>query len=124
MRSVTIKIKLTINAKIDKVSTDRKRSEYKMARDEKVIIRLTDDIKSEFQQIAEEMGMTISALGSYVIGAYIREQKNKVAFQEKMISPMVETMSKISLESIDNKQLAGVLSMLSGKLNESEQNRP
>ncbi|MBY6270396.1 hypothetical protein [Parageobacillus thermoglucosidasius] len=46
-----------------------------MARDDKVIIRLRSDVKEEFQRIADELGMTISALGSYVIGKFVRENK-------------------------------------------------
>lgn len=65
-----------------------------MARENKVMIRLTDDIKNDFKQMAEDYGMTISALGSYVIGKYVQEEKRKRKLQEEMLNPMVEKVSQ------------------------------
>lgn len=95
-----------------------------MARDEKIIIRLTEDVKGEFQMLAEELGMTISALGSYVIGAYVREQKNKMAFQEKMISPMMQELSRMSVEKVDSGELAQFFELAAQQMKINEPNRP
>lgn len=77
-----------------------------MARDSKVIIRLTDEIKEEFQSLADEYGMTISALGSYVIGKYIQQERRGKEFQKQMVQPTVETMTKMAGEQIDPQQLS------------------
>lgn len=74
-----------------------------MARDEKVVIRLTDDVKNEFQEVAGTMGMTISALGSYVIGDYLRRLKNDKAIVEKMASQTVNYFANQSMDRIFGK---------------------
>jgi hypothetical protein len=85
----------------------------KMARDEKVVIRLRADVKEEFQRMAEELGMTISSLGSYVIGKFVRENKKSAALQEKMIEPMIDEMVKAFVDDSDkNIQLAGIFEMM------------
>lgn len=62
-----------------------------MARDEKIVIRLTDTVKEDFQSKAEEYGMTISALGSYVIGRFIAEEKQRKEV-EKAVGVQVAQM--------------------------------
>lgn len=71
-----------------------------MARDEKVVIRLTDDVKAEFQTVAESMGMTISSLGSYVIGDYLRRLKNDKVIMEKMAAQAVTYFADQSMEKM------------------------
>lgn len=77
-----------------------------MARDERINIRLRADVKEEFQRMADELGMTISALGSYVIGKFVRENKKNAALQEKMIEPMIDEMVKTFVD--DSGELAGI----------------
>lgn len=64
-----------------------------MARDEKLIIRLTDDVKDEFQTIAEGMGMTMSALGSFVVGDFVRRTKDEKVMREKMMEVASDKMT-------------------------------
>lgn len=84
-----------------------------MARDEKVVIRLTDDVKSEFQVVAESMGMTISSLGSYVIGDYLRRLKSDRAITEKMAIAAVNYMAEGSMnrmfEKLGDEKLMSVM---------------
>ena len=65
-----------------------------MAREDKVIIRLTVEVKQKFATIAEEMGMTVSALGSFVIGSFVRQQ-------EKVVMPMQEAMKRALVEAAE-----------------------
>ena len=74
-----------------------------MARDERIIIRLRADVKEEFQGMAEEMGMTISALGSYVIGKFVVDHKRNRELQEKMIMPAVNELVKMIADDMPNK---------------------
>lgn len=84
-----------------------------MARDERINIRLRADVKEEFQRMADELGMTISALGSYVIGKFVRENKKNAALQEKMLEPMIDEMVKAFVDdSEENVQLAGIFEMM------------
>lgn len=96
-----------------------------MARDEKVVFRLTEDIKQEFQTVAEGLGMTISALGSYVVGDYLRRLKNEKAFQEKLIEPTVQQMSQ-QMKELDAGQLGQAFEIMAAQLKQQsdEQNRP
>jgi len=55
-----------------------------MARDEKVMIRLTTDVKSELQIHAENYGMTMSSLGSFIIGKWLADQRGLKPLQDKM----------------------------------------
>jgi antitoxin component of RelBE/YafQ-DinJ toxin-antitoxin module len=60
-----------------------------LQREEKVIIRLSADKKDEFQRLAEELGMTMSALGAYVIGNFLRTQR-------KVIDPLVTDIAEVA----------------------------
>lgn len=60
-----------------------------MQREDKVIIRLSVEKKEEFQRLAEELGMTMSALGAYVIGNFLRTQR-------KVVEPIVSEMGEVA----------------------------
>lgn len=47
----------------------------KLARDARVNILTTEEIKQKLEYLAERMGMTTSALGSYIIGNFIYQQE-------------------------------------------------
>ncbi|EQB97643.1 hypothetical protein GA8_00020 [Geobacillus sp. A8] len=98
-----------------------------MARDERINIRLRSDVKEEFQQMADELGMTISALGSYVIGKFVRENKKNAALQEKILEPMIDEMVKAFVDDADeNVQIAGIFEMMADAVKKrvEMQNRP
>jgi len=46
-----------------------------LARDARVNILTTEEIKQKLEYLAERMGMTTSALGSYIIGNFIYQQE-------------------------------------------------
>lgn len=46
-----------------------------MAREAKIIIRIKQDVKEKFQTHAENLGMTVSGLGAYVIGLWLLKQE-------------------------------------------------
>lgn len=54
-------------------------------RQEKVIVRLNPDMKDRFQKFASEMGITMSALGAYVIGQWVINQERADGRIEKSI---------------------------------------
>ncbi|MFB7138010.1 MULTISPECIES: hypothetical protein [Terrabacteria group] len=74
-----------------------------MARDEKLVIRLVESVKEDFQAYSEELGMTMSALGSYVVGEWIRQQKNKERLEEKSALAMIEYGKKLLEEQEQEK---------------------
>lgn len=65
-----------------------------MQRDDKVIIRLSVEKKEEFQKLAEDLGMTMSALGAYVIGNFLRTQK-------KVLDPLVLEMGEVAKKAVE-----------------------
>ncbi|MCL6588178.1 MAG: hypothetical protein K6T72_17085 [Anoxybacillus sp.] len=88
-----------------------------MARDERIIIRLRADVKEEFQDMAEQMGMTISALGSYVIGKFVVDHKRNRELQEKMIMPAVNELVKMIADDMPNKlEFLKFIEELSGQM--------
>lgn len=81
-----------------------------MARDEKVIIRLTEETKNKFQGIAERYGLTISALGSYVIGEYVSRIEKNEEMQKKMFEKLLEDMVEtVASEAGKSLEMVGVL---------------
>jgi len=68
------------------------------ARDEKIMVRLSTDIKNEFQELADEYGMTMSALAAFVIGQFVRTQRRVV---EPIIEQMAETARQAVKQAID-----------------------
>jgi antitoxin component of RelBE/YafQ-DinJ toxin-antitoxin module len=98
-----------------------------LARDEKIVIRLTEDVKNRFQEIAERYGLTISALGSYVIGEYVAKVENNTRMQEKILGKMVDEMKGMFIQEAEKSlEFAGVLEMIAGTVKKQveSQNRP
>lgn len=73
-----------------------------MARDDKIIIRVSEEMKNNFQQLAESMGMTMSGLGAFVIGNYLREETYKREMQEKLLKDITPQF----MDSINNIDLS------------------
>jgi len=88
-----------------------------LARDERIIIRLRTDVKEEFQRLAEDMGMTISALGSYVIGKFVVDHKRNRELQEKMVVPAVNELVKMIADDMPNNlEFVKFIEDLSGRM--------
>lgn len=76
-----------------------------MAREAKVIIRLDEDVKERLQENADKRGMTMSALGSYILGSWLLEEEHKkqmqlevaLAMKDKIISAVVD-MEKLPIK--------------------------
>jgi antitoxin component of RelBE/YafQ-DinJ toxin-antitoxin module len=64
-----------------------------MARDEFVKVRINAHIKGEFQKLADEYGMTMSALGSYVIGSFVKQQR-------KLLDPLIADLGEQIVETV------------------------
>lgn len=64
-----------------------------MARDQFIKVRLNADIKADFQELANEYGMTMSALGSYVVGSFVKQQK-------KFIDPLIVSLGEQIVETV------------------------
>lgn len=75
-----------------------------MARDSKVVIRLTDEVKEEFQKLADSYGMTISALGSYVIGRHLSDIRKQQNLTSDMLQPLFNVLS-------DPEKLKGIIDL-------------
>ena len=76
-----------------------------MARNATIHIAVRDDIRVRFAKIANEYGMTMSALASYIIGQY-------VCNHEKVISPLGDevkllVMSKLNQTVIEEAEERG-----------------
>lgn len=64
----------------------------KVARDERIIIRLKTEIRDDFAGYAELYGMTVSSLGSYVIGQWVANHKKMEPVYNKMQNIAVEAL--------------------------------
>jgi len=65
----------------------------RMAREAKVVIRLVEEKKDEFQELADQLGMSMSSLGSFVIGQWIYQQK-------QVVKPMLDNIGKVVEEAV------------------------
>lgn len=97
-----------------------------MARDEKVIIRLTEETKNKFQSIAERYGLTISALGSYVIGEYVSRIEKNEEIQRKMFETLLKDMVEVVAREAGSLEMVGALEKVAEvvKKEVEAQNRP
>lgn len=56
-----------------------------MARNAKVIIMMDERVKERLQGYADQLGMTLSGLGAYILGHWVYQQ-------DKMVNPFIERM--------------------------------
>lgn len=63
----------------------------KMARDAKVIIMTDERVKERLQEYADQLGMTLSGLGAYILGHWVYQQ-------EKMLKPFMEDIKGALLQ--------------------------
>ena len=60
-------------------------------KDKKLVIRVTEETKNQFDQLAKELGISSSALGAFVIGGFIRSANKS----EEVIDAANETIKGI-----------------------------
>lgn len=101
---------------------NRLQIEYKegayMARDAKIIIRVPESVKDEFQKVAEEMGMTMSALGAYCVGQYLRQERSKVQVQDKMLESVLPMFKEQAIPDLDNPEVLKAITHTLSRLSE------
>lgn len=72
-----------------------------MARDETIKIRITTEKKEQLQSIADDMGLTMSALGAYIIGQWVMQYNNvSKPIQQNAVNLMTEKFQDMSKEDI------------------------
>lgn len=71
-----------------------------MGRDDYIKVRLTEDMKVAFQTIANEYGMTMSALGSYIVGSYVKQQR-------RIIDPLLDSLGEKIIDSVKEQMIVG-----------------
>ena len=71
-----------------------------MAREEKIVIRVSEKMKNDFQELADSMGMSMSGLGAFVIGHYMREELHRRQMQDKLLEQLSPHLLE-SLASVD-----------------------
>lgn len=64
-----------------------------MARIGRANIMLEPEIEEKFKEIAKSMGLTVSALGAFVIGQYVRQQSS-------IVDPMIDFAKGLMTEEI------------------------
>lgn len=62
-----------------------------MARDARIVIMIDEKIKNRLIEMADQMGMTLSGLGSYILGHYVKQQ-------DEIVKPMTEKIVKQMME--------------------------
>lgn len=63
-----------------------------MARNEVIHVAVRGDVKANLQRIADNYGMTMSALASYVIGQWVYNQL-------RIVEPMLDEMAKVGVKA-------------------------
>jgi len=66
-----------------------------VARDEKVVIRITAEVKEEMEKICASRGLTLSALGAYAIGTYVEQERKKNELTQKSLDVMLPSMQTL-----------------------------
>jgi len=62
-----------------------------MARNAKVIIMMDERVKERLQEYGDQLGMTLSGLGAYILGYWVYQQDKMVnPFFEKIKDAMVQ----------------------------------
>ena len=46
-----------------------------MARDAKIVVRLAESVRDDFEKLADAHGLSMSALAAYLIGQHVHQQK-------------------------------------------------
>jgi len=77
--------------------TEKKRSK------ESIRIALRPDMKERFARLAEKKGLTISALGAYIIGDY-------VVMQENILGPMIDEIKEVVVKRAGEMMSGGLRS--------------
>jgi hypothetical protein len=50
-----------------------------MARNARISIKVTTDMKKEMENLANSYGLSISSLGAYIVGQWMSEKKEQIA---------------------------------------------
>lgn len=64
-----------------------------MSRDIRVSFKLSENVHTQFKEMAEEYGVTMSSLTSLIVGQWVYQQN-------KVVSPVLETLSKVLAEQV------------------------
>lgn len=73
-----------------------------MAREEKLVLKLEEKMKFQFQQYADQFGVTMSALGAFVIGQWVTSQNRLEAYNERLVAETAAAVqSRTSSISVD-----------------------
>lgn len=93
-----------------------------MAREEKIVIRVSEEMKDSFQELATTLGMTMSSLGSFVIGNFIREETYKRQMQEKLLEQVApQIVDSINGVDLNDPRIAKVIAdTFSGLANQQQ----
>lgn len=62
-----------------------------MARDARIVIMIDEKIKNRLTEMADQMGITLSGLGSFILGQYVKQQ-------DYILKPMTEQFIKQMME--------------------------
>lgn len=65
-----------------------------MVKKTSIRIAVREEVRDKFQRVADELGLTMSALGSYIIGQFIRSQ-------DKAIDPLLEALKTQGIKIIE-----------------------
>jgi antitoxin component of RelBE/YafQ-DinJ toxin-antitoxin module len=74
-----------------------------MAREEKVVARMTAEMKEKIQEIAEDRGITMSALVAYVLGSYVEQEEFKKKLAQQALTNLVPEISNMVKNQTDIK---------------------
>lgn len=75
-----------------------------MARDEKLMIRLEEKTKWEFQRLADRYGVTMSALGAVILGQWVDQQREAGKVKDMLMVQAGEGLKEQLAKPITDEQ--------------------
>jgi hypothetical protein len=71
----------------------------KLAREEKLVVRLTGDMKDKIQTLADSVGVTMSAYVAFIMGQHVSQQNMLLAPLLEMVKAEMEKSLEVELPS-------------------------
>lgn len=74
-----------------------KKEVRRLAREERIVVKVSYEVKEKFQEYAEAYGLTMSSLAAFVIGQWLNGQEKTIKpIMDKMVLNAVNTDEKMT----------------------------
>lgn len=77
----------------------------------KMYLRLTEDVKNEFQGYADDLGISMSALATMVIGDYVRKMRKQREIESQMKNFSLDMIKQMADNNISEDKMQKMIQM-------------